>query len=225
MIRSTSNAGAACLTAWLALTGSVQAEASADTDDVRGRETANVSLGTDAKASVDNGSTELPPDESRANKPAENGVYLEGLGAGLLYSINYERIVLDALAIRAGFSYWSVSASASSGSASASASASFINVPITVSYVGLRGLEVGAGTTLMYASGSGSTIGASASGSGISPLGTAMVGYRLHPRGHAGFQFRVGAMAMMGKGLSLSTSNPESFGVLPWLYLSAGAGF
>jgi hypothetical protein len=79
--------------------------------------------------------------------------------------------------------------------------------------------------TLMHSSGSGSTIGASASGSGFSPLGTALVGYRLHPRGHAGFQFRVGAMAMMGQGLSLSASNPGSFGVLPWLYLSAGAGF
>jgi hypothetical protein len=73
--------------------------------------------------------------------------------------------------------------------------------------------------------GSGSTVGASASGSGFAPLGVALVGYRAHPLGGAGFQFRVGGMAMMGKGLSLSTSDPAAFGVLPWLYLSAGAGF
>jgi hypothetical protein len=67
--------------------------------------------------------------------------------------------------------------------------------------------------------------GASASGSGFAPLGTALVGYRLHPVGRAGFQFRVGGMAMMSKGLSLSASDPAALGVLPWLYLSAGAGF
>jgi hypothetical protein len=52
-----------------------------------------------------------------------------------------------------------------------------------------------------------------------------MVGYRLHPVGDAGFMFRVGAMALVGKGLSLSTGDPEKIGVLPWLYLSLGASF
>jgi hypothetical protein len=79
--------------------------------------------------------------------------------------------------------------------------------------------------TLLHTSGSGSTVGASASGEGFAPLATALVGYRSHPVGGAGFQFRVGAMAMAGEGLSLSSDNPDGFGVLPWLYLSAGAGF
>jgi hypothetical protein len=139
--------------------------------------------------------------------------------------VNYERLVVDGMAVRLGFSYWSVSATATSGNTTATASAGFVTVPVTVSYVGLRHLELGGGMTLLHASGSGSTVGASASGSGFAPLGTALVGYRLHPVGGAGFQFRVGGMAMMGKGLSLSASDPTAFGVLPWLYLSAGAGF
>jgi hypothetical protein len=157
--------------------------------------------------------------------PAKNAVFLEGLGPGLLYSVNYERLVIPELAVRLGFSYLSMSASATSGGTTATASASFFTIPITATYVGLRGLEVGGGMTLFHASGSGSSVGVSASGSGFAPLGTLLVGYRLHPDNGVGFQFRVGAMAMMGEGLSLSTDNPGGFGVLPWLYLSAGVGF
>jgi hypothetical protein len=142
-----------------------------------------------------------------------------------LYSVNYERLVIPELAVRLGFSYLSMSASATSGGTTATASASFFTIPITATYVGLRGLEVGGGMTLFHASGSGSSVGVNAEGSGFAPLGTLLVGYRLHPDNGPGFQFRVGAMAMMGEGLSLSTDNPGGFGVLPWLYLSAGAGF
>lgn len=160
-----------------------------------------------------------------AGGPAKNAIFLEGLGPGLLYSANYERLVIDELAVRVGFSYLSMSASASSGGTTAEASASFFTIPVTATYVGLRGLEAGGGMTLLHTSGSGSSVGVSASGSGFAPLFTALVGYRLHPTGGAGFQFRVGAMAMMGEGLSLSSDNPGGFGVLPWLYLSLGAGF
>jgi hypothetical protein len=58
------------------------------------------------------------------------------------------------------------------------------------------------------------------------PYGTAMVGYRIHPLEGAGFNFRVGAMAIGGSGLSLSApTDPTAFGVIPWLYLSMGASF
>jgi hypothetical protein len=65
----------------------------------------------------------------------------------------------------------------------------------------------------------------SVEGSGMNGIGTMMVGYRLHPVDHAGFQFRVGVMALAAKGLSLSNPHPDNFGVLPWFYLSGGAGF
>jgi hypothetical protein len=170
-----------------------------------------------------------PPPSSSTDELSPNSVYAEGLGAGLAYSINYERIVVRDLGVRAGFGYWGVGASATVNGQTTGASASFLTVPVTASYLGVRSgkhaLELGGGATLINTSGSGSGFGMSASGSAMSALGTAMVGYRLHPVDHAGFQFRVGAMAVIGKGLGLSATDPDKIGVLPWLYLSLGASF
>src|SRR5688572_11103749 len=144
-------------------------------------------------------------------KLAPNSIYAEGLGAGLAYSLNYERLVADEVAVRAGFSYMSFGASVSSGGQTSSASATFMTFPITASYLGVRSgkhaLELGGGATMMSASGTASGIGVSSSGSGFGALGTAMVGYRIHPLEGAGFNFRVGAMALMGNGVSLSAGN------------------
>ena len=169
------------------------------------------------------------PEKKQKGKPALNSVYLEGLGAGLFYSANYERRVIDDLGLRVGFSYLTLSASAGAGDASASSSASYLTIPITASYLGVRGqrsgLELGGGVTMAYTSAAASSGISAASDSGMSAIGTAMVGYRLHPVDHAGFQFRVGLMALAAKGLSLSNPDPNSFGVLPWFYLSGGASF
>jgi hypothetical protein len=168
-----------------------------------------------------------PPQQEE--KPSPNSIYAEGLGAGLAYSFNYERMVLDDLGVRAGFGYWGVGASANVNGQEMGASASYFTVPITVSYIGVRSrkhsLELGGGGTIIHASGSGSGFGVSSSGSVTTAIGTTMVGYRLQPVGNAGFMFRVGAMALVGKGLSLSAGDPEKIGVLPWLYLSLGASF
>lgn len=170
---------------------------------------------------------EKPAAQDEGDHPAPNSIYLEGLGAGLAYSLNYERRVIDDLGVRVGFSYLSVSAGASAGGSSSSASSTLIGIPITASYLGVRSgkhaLELGAGATLEYASAAASSFGSNASGSGLSPYGVAMVGYRLHPVDHAGFQFRIGAMALAGNGLSFSKAN--GFGVLPWGYISFGASF
>lgn len=161
---------------------------------------------------------------------APNSVFAEGLGAGLLYSVNYERVIIDDLAVRAGFAYWSMSSSASAGGTTSTASSSAMMFPITVSYLGVRSrnkmLELGGGMTIASTSGSGSTVGSSASESGITPLGTVLVGYRLHPVEGSGFHFRVGAMAMGGKGLSFSAAHdPQAFGIIPWGYISFGGSF
>jgi hypothetical protein len=164
-----------------------------------------------------------------SDHPAPNSIFLEGLGAGIAYSVDYERLVIDEVGVRLGFSYMSFGASATTSQGTQSASATFITIPITASYIGIRSgkhsLELGGGTTLAYASGSASGIGASASGAGMMPYGVAMVGYRLHPVDHAGFQLRVGLMAIVGEGLALSNPDPKSVGVLPWGYLSLGASF
>ena len=170
----------------------------------------------------------MPEAVDPKGKPAPNSIFFEGLGSGLYYSINYERRVIDDLGVRAGFGYVSVTTTAAAGSSSAKASATYLTIPITVSYLGIRGrksgLELGGGLTLAYAGGSASAGVSSTSGSGIQPLGTAMVGYRLHPVDGAGFQFRVGVMALAAKGLGFNP-DPNNFGILPWFYISFGAGF
>ena len=65
---------------------------------------------------------EKPAAQDEGDHPAPNSIYLEGLGAGLAYSLNYERRVIDDLGVRVGFSYLSVSAGASAGGSSSSAS-------------------------------------------------------------------------------------------------------
>lgn len=170
-------------------------------------------------------------EEDSEAKPAENSVFAEGLGAGVLYSINYEHRVIDDLGVRVGFSYMSFGASSTSSSGTSSASANFLTFPVTASYLGIRGgkhaLELGGGLTMTYASAAASGVGGSASASGVSAFGDLLVGYRLHPVGGAGFQFRVGIMALVGRGFSLSSDakDPTALGVLPWGYISFGAGF
>jgi len=221
MSRSTSNARVACVTTWLALAANARAEAPAATDDLQDNDTSNVSASLDAMASVDRLGAELPRDESLAAKPAENAIYLELLGTSLFSSLNYERVILDAMAVRVGFSCWPTTASAGESTGRGA----LLMVPITVSYIGVGGLEVGAGATLLHATAGSVNIGGSATSSGVSALGSALVGYRLHPRGEAGFQLRVGGLIMMGQGMVLRETDPSSFGVLPWFYLSLGAGF
>jgi hypothetical protein len=154
-------------------------------------------------------------------RDANNSFFLEAGGPGLLYSVNYERVLENDFGLRVGFSYTSFSASAGS----ASASASFMAIPVIASYLGLREgnhiLELGGGATAVYFNGAGSSGVVAGSGSGLTALGTAMIGYRRQPV-NGGFQFRVGLEALVGKGLSFSNPDPNSFGVLPWMYMSLG---
>src|SRR5205085_6470816 len=77
-------------------------------------------------------------------RSANNSFYVEGGGPGLLYSLNYERLVENDWGMRVGLSYTSFSASAGGSSASAS----FATFPVTVSYLGVssgnHALELGA---------------------------------------------------------------------------------
>ena len=174
---------------------------------------------------VQQGGAYGPPVIEEEPRPAPNSLFAEGFGAGLYYSLNYERLVVDSLGVRVGFSYISLSASAGS----TSSTSSYLGFPLTVSFIGVGGgrhrLELGGGATIAIWGGSASGLGASSSGSGVLVYGTGMIGYRIHPVGGAGFMFRVGLMGLAGKGLSLSSTDPDGFGVLPYFYISAGASF
>jgi hypothetical protein len=163
-------------------------------------------------------------EQSESPRSAENAIYLDLLGPGLFYSINYDRMLTDDLSARIGFSYLSFGASASSSDGSASAEASFAYwaVPLTVSYLGIGSysnmLELGGGPVIMHVRGSGVIEAEDESGeaeaSATLLAATALVGYR-HQPADGGFVFRVGASPVMAFGA----------GLLPWGYLSLGAAF
>lgn len=189
--------------------------------------------GSDPPAVTDEKAAEAPKVAPRVaaasteDRRAPNSIFAEGLGAGLLYSVNYERLVIDDLGVRVGLSYMSFSASVATTAGSASSSATFITIPVTVSYLGVGSkhhmLELGGGMSFLYAGGTASGFGVSSSGSGMTVLPELLVGYRLHPVDGAGFMFRVGAMVFAGKGFD--DADPSKFGMMPWGYLSLGASF
>jgi len=148
-----------------------------------------------------------PPSEERT---ANNSIFLELLGNGGLYSVNYERIFGDSnFSLRAGFSYFSLSAGDSS--------TSLITIPLLVNYYigGLdHKLQLGAGALGAYVSASTTSTGTGyLSGSGVGVAGTAVVGYRYIPH-DGGFNFGVGFTPIVGAG-----------GFAPFGGISFGGGF
>ena len=155
-----------------------------------------------------------PPPPIDLTRTAKNTLFVELLGNGLFYSLNYERFVTDDIAIRAGLGYFSVGGS-SKGS---NARASLFSMPIMFEYFGIGSaddkLELGIGPVLFYASASGSFIGDTARSSGTFLWGTATIGYRHAPH-DGGFAFKIGFTPIFGK-----------FGFIPYLPgIGAGAEF
>ncbi|HSY22854.1 MAG TPA: hypothetical protein VK841_12100 [Polyangiaceae bacterium] len=175
---------------------------------------------SDANAAPSDGSAapahpQVASPEVPEERTANDAVYAEGLGPGLFYSVNYEHDFENVFGLRVGLGYVPVSATNGDG---ASVNVSIVAVPITFSYLGIGSLkhifEVGAGGTILYVSGTASTVGGSSSGSGVGGIGALILGYRYQPP-HGGFMFRAGIAPLI-----------TSFGeFLPWPYLSLGAAF
>ena len=170
------------------------------------------------------------PAEAPTAEPAKlapNSLFVEGFGAAVFYSLNYERMVLDQLGVRAGIGVMPiVSSRDADGFERASSSTDLlVFVPVTASYVGIRSgrsaLELGGGVTLLYAS------GYMKPGPTLLPMGVAMVGYRNQPVGQHGFMFRVGIEAAALRYDVLGQQKPTlgNLGIFPWPYLSLGASF
>jgi hypothetical protein len=140
----------------------------------------------------------VPANTDSTERKAKNLVYLELLGNGGLYSINYERMLGNDLSARLGFSYFSVGAS----TGDSSAKATLVTAPLMLNYlVGGKNhkFEVGAGATMIYVSASSSGAGMGSSAEGVGVAGTGTVGYRYSPN-DGGFVFRVGYTPFFGKG-------------------------
>lgn len=168
---------------------------------------------------------------AKSERNALNSIYVEGLGPALAYSLNYERLVINDLGVRAGLSFISFSASVSAENAgSQTTSADLWIFPVTASYLGIsagkHALELGGGPTFLYITGttSESTFGLKASASGMTVLGDILIGYRIHPE-NGGFQFRTGFTGLFGNGLAEDDMHQPTVGFLPWFYISLGACF
>jgi len=163
-----------------------------------------------------------PAEEPAAKdeRTANNALYVELLGAGLIYSIDYDRRIND-FALRAGFEYFSISSSGTTVDSNGmfqttSASASWFAIPLSATYnigSGKHSFEIGAGATLHHFSASGSTLGLDSSGGGWLVVGHGIVGYRYQPL-DGGFFLRAGLTPQVGSGF-----------FLPWPHVGLGATF
>jgi hypothetical protein len=147
-----------------------------------------------------------PKGEAHGNLDVErNSVYVEIIGSGLVWSINYDNLVSNHVALRAGVGYLGLGTS-SSGTNYQSVTASILTIPLTASYLfssdgpplSSHKFELGAGLTLVSISGSFSSF----STSGFGLIGTAILGYRYQPA-DGGVLFRADVTPWFGSGAFL----------------------
>lgn len=150
-----------------------------------------------------------------------NNVFAEAFGAGLWYSLNYERILVPSLAVRVGFSFLS----ASFGGIDRT---QFLSIPVTAHLLlnssRRNQFDVSLGATMIWASNLNRLSNLLDPGAGAVVWGTAGLGYRIQPR-RTGFHFRVGGGALFGKGIPMGLDLSAKRGLLPWIYVGAGASF
>jgi hypothetical protein len=135
------------------------------------------------------------PRGSSSQDFAPNAIYVELFGNGLLYTVNYDRLISPSTGFRVGFEYIGINGGTDADGNSISAS--LLAIPATFNYfigsINSRGmmssskLELGLGIIFVHAGASYG--GISGAGSGVG--GTATVGYRLQPS-DGGFVFRIG---------------------------------
>ncbi len=126
-----------------------------------------------------------------ASEPARNALYVELGGAGLFYSINYDRHLVGGLHLRGGYAtlsnnYW--------------LNGRVHMVPVQLAFVSnaTHALELGAGATFVKDNGaSGLELDTKNDTSNSEIAASFVVGYRYQPIEH-GFLFRVGFTPFVG---------------------------
>jgi hypothetical protein len=148
---------------------------------------------------------------AQEGKKASNSLYLELLGNGALYSLNYDRMLSNSVSGRIGLMSVPVD-EATSGLNEDDVKVSLTTVPIMINYLkgGNHKLEIGGGVVLIFVSADIKEVGTIVA-SGVA--GTATLGYRYQPRA-GGFNFRLGFTPIFGQG-----------GFSPWGGLSLGYSF
>ncbi|MFQ5865286.1 MAG: hypothetical protein ACE5IW_08680 [bacterium] len=150
------------------------------------------------------------PDNSFAQsaRTDHNSIYLELLGNGILYSINYDRMFSESICGRIGIMY------IPTGEVDGEENVNVTIVPVTANYLvgkGKHKLELGLGALFVFADRDFDEQGGAVDEQGVA--GTATFGYRFQPL-NGGFVFRIGFTPIF-------TDN----GFAPWGGLSFGYGF
>ena len=144
---------------------------------------------------------------------AKNSLYLELLGNGGLYSVNYDRMLSDNFGVRLGVSRFGFDAITLDQDPDADAKISVSTLTLMTNYLvgkGKHRLELGVGAMAAFASADVDGVGG-VSGKGLSGTGT--IGYRIQPL-DGGFLFRVGFTPLYNKD-----------GFSTWYGISLGAAF
>jgi hypothetical protein len=156
------------------------------------------------------------PPTAPAEHVPPNAIFFEALGSGLLYSINYQRMLADIpLGLRVGASFITYKVSSAEGSGNLL----LATLPLMVSYyVGppRHKLELGLGATVIYFSASSDSTGTKFEGPGVG-LGIAasgVIGYRYMPDTRG---------VTFGAGFTPLLRSPKGF--LPWGGASVGYAF
>jgi hypothetical protein len=145
---------------------------------------------------------------------ARNTVFVEGLGPGFLYSLNYDRLIMPDISVRVGFSSWSLPALF----LLINGEIRIVDFPIMVNYLvghDASRLELGIGLMPTFLSLHGEEIflGSVVDGKAGMVFGTATVGFRYQPK-EGGLIFRIGFTPVF---------TFKKF--LPWAGVSLGAAF
>ena len=146
---------------------------------------------------------------------SQNSIFVEVLGQGVFYSINYDRRITPDFSLRVGFTSWSIT----SILFLVPGELKFTAIPVTANYLAggesAHHLELGIGLMPIFLTlqGDEEFFGSNVSGSGASVVGTATIGYRLQPPG-GGILFRIGFTPLF---------TFKKF--VPWGGISLGAAF
>ncbi len=143
------------------------------------------SLAVASAAPSERAATEDAHPRSGESRTASNVLFVEPLGNGLLYSVNYARVI-DRwhVGLRAGASFftWSVSKYGGSGNFT------LVTAPLVASYYlsiahSNHDIELGLGATVLYSRASTDSTGTTyGTRSGLDVAATAILGYRYLPR-------------------------------------------
>lgn len=155
------------------------------------------------------------PPEPEPVRLANNSLFVELGGPGLLYSLNYERLFGDTnVGLRIGASVAGIEVDGRS--------ATWVSIPLVGSYY-LGGqdhkLQLGAGMVFLAGSATPSDDGPLLTAGGFAPYATVVVGYRYIPRS-GGLNASIGVSPLV-----YFDQADEQVKILPWGGGSLGIGF